>query len=415
MGSYNLNVIKTDAFKTVRVEIKFRNVIKKEEITLRNLLKMVLIESCKKFDTERKLVIESEELYDLKLSSTASRVGNFTTLSFNLTFLNEEYTESNMLCKSMDFLMEILFNPNVNNNKFDSLSFTNCVNKLRRSILSRKDNKTKYSVFKLMQNMGDYAYSYDPYGYIDDLDNINEVNLYEYYKKVLTNDFVNVYVIGNVDPEKIKCYFMDNFKINSFKKDKMAVLVDDVLPRKRVRIVREEDAVNQTKVAIGLRLSGISDYERKYVLHVYNEILGGSGNSLLFDTVREKNSLAYYINSIAQGYDNILVIYTGIDKDRVDYGIKLIKSTLKDIVMGRFSDDILNNAIKMITTSLRVSLENATSIISNYYAVDILNSDDICTKVNKFNKVTKKEVIDLSKKIKMDTMFLLVGGLNEKD
>ena len=91
LGAYNLNVIKTNNFKTVRVEVKFRNVVKKEEITLRNLLKMVLIESTKKFDTERKFVIESEELYDLKLSSTSSRVGNFTTLSFNLTFISSGY------------------------------------------------------------------------------------------------------------------------------------------------------------------------------------------------------------------------------------------------------------------------------------------------------------------------------------
>ena len=33
LGAYNLNVIKTNNFKTVRVEVKFRNVVKKEEIS----------------------------------------------------------------------------------------------------------------------------------------------------------------------------------------------------------------------------------------------------------------------------------------------------------------------------------------------------------------------------------------------
>ena len=371
LGAYNLNVIKTNNFKTVRVEVKFRNVVKKEEITLRNLLKMVLIESTKKFDTERKFVIESEELYDLKLSSTSSRVGNFTTLSFNLTFLNEEYTEKGLHNKSLDFLMEVLFNPNVSNNKFDSLSFNNCVNKLEKSIMGRKDNKTKYSIFALLQHMGDYAYSYDQYGYLSDLKNIDEAKLYEYYKKVLMNDLVDVYVIGNVDSNEIKEYFINNFKINSFKKEKMNVLIDEVLPRKRVKVFKEEDAVNQTKIAIGLRFNDVSEYERKYVLYVYNEILGGSGNSLLFDTVREKNSLAYYINSIAQGYDNLLIIYTGIDKDRVDLGLKLIKKTIKDIEKGKFTSDMFNNAINMITSSLKLSLETQPSVINNYYAMNI--------------------------------------------
>lgn len=415
LGAYNLNVIKTNNFKTVRVEVKFRNVVKKEEITLRNLLKMVLIESTKKFDTERKFVIESEELYDLKLSSTSSRVGNFTTLSFNLTFLNEEYTEKGLHNKSLDFLMEVLFNPNVSNNKFDSLSFNNCVNKLEKSIMGRKDNKTKYSIFALLQHMGDYAYSYDQYGYLSDLKNIDETKLYEYYKKVLMNDLVDVYVIGNVDSNEIKEYFINNFKINSFKKEKMNVLIDEVLPRKRVKVFKEEDAVNQTKIAIGLRFNDVSEYERKYVLYVYNEILGGSGNSLLFDTVREKNSLAYYINSIAQGYDNLLIIYTGIDKDRVDLGLKLIKKTIKDIEKGKFTLDMFNNAINMITSSLKLSLETQPSVINNYYAMNILNSDDINTRISKFEKVTKEDVINFSKKIKMDTIFLLEGDHNEED
>ena len=415
LGAYNLNVIKTNNFKTVRVEVKFRNVVKKEEITLRNLLKMVLIESTKKFDTERKFVIESEELYDLKLSSTSSRVGNFTTLSFNLTFLNEEYTEKGLHNKSLDFLMEVLFNPNVSNNKFDSLSFNNCVNKLEKSIMGRKDNKTKYSIFALLQHMGDYAYSYDQYGYLSDLKNIDEAKLYEYYKKVLINDLVDVYVIGNVDSNEIREYFINNFKINSFKKEKTNALIDEVLPRKRVKVFKEEDAVNQTKIAIGLRFNDVSEYERKYVLYVYNEILGGSGNSLLFDTVREKNSLAYYINSIAQGYDNLLIIYTGIDKDRVDLGLKLIKKTIKDIEKGKFTSDMFNNAINMITSSLKLSLETQPSVINNYYAMNILNSDDINTRISKFEKVTKEDVINFSKKIKMDTIFLLEGDYNEED
>lgn len=415
LGAYNLNVIKTNNFKTVRVEVKFRNVVKKEEITLRNLLKMVLIESTKKFDTERKFVIESEELYDLKLSSTSSRVGNFTTLSFNLTFLNERYTEKGLHNKSLDFLMEVLFNPNVSNNKFDSLSFNNCVNKLEKSIMGRKDNKTKYSIFALLQHMGDYAYSYDQYGYLSDLKNIDEAKLYEYYKKVLINDLVDVYVIGNVDSNEIREYFINNFKINSFKKEKTNALIDEVLPRKRVKVFKEDDAVNQTKIAIGLRFNDVSEYERKYVLYVYNEILGGSGNSLLFDTVREKNSLAYYINSIAQGYDNLLIIYTGIDKDRVDLGLKLIKKTIKDIEKGKFTLDMFNNAVNMITSSLKLSLETQPSVINNYYAMNILNSDDINTRISKFEKVTKEDVINFSKKIKMDTVFLLEGDHNEED
>ena len=69
MGSYNLHLIKTNKFKTITIDVDFYREIKKEEITKRNLLKMVLLSSSKNYKTERDLIIESEELYDIKVSS----------------------------------------------------------------------------------------------------------------------------------------------------------------------------------------------------------------------------------------------------------------------------------------------------------------------------------------------------------
>ncbi len=407
LGAYNLNIITTSNFKTVRVEVKFRNLIKKEDITKRNLLKTLLLESTKKYSTDRQLVIESENLYDLKISSTNSRVGNYTTMSFNLTYLNEKYTEVGMQKKSLDFLMEIIFNPNVTANKFDTLSFNSCKNKIEKSIYSKKDNKTKYSIYGLLKNIGDGPYSYDAYGTYEDLEKINEDNLYEYYLSMLQNDLVEVYVVGDINKEEIISYFKENFKINTFKRSKPNLLVSELSPRKRVKKVIEYDNVSQTKIAIGLIINDMSDYERKYVLHVYNELLGGSGASLLFNTVRETHSLTYYINSIAQGYDNILIIYTGIEKSNVDYGLKLIKKCLKDMENGAFSSKSLSNAIKLINSSLKLSKETASGLISQYYAMSILNSDDVETRIDKFSKVTKEEVITLASKIKLDTIFFL--------
>ena len=69
MNAYNLHIIKTDRFKTVTVSVVFRRKINKEEITMRNLLKELLINSSYNYPTERSLIIETEKLYDLKLLS----------------------------------------------------------------------------------------------------------------------------------------------------------------------------------------------------------------------------------------------------------------------------------------------------------------------------------------------------------
>ena len=53
MGGYNLHLIKTKKFKTITIDVDFYREIKKEEITKRNLLKMILLDSSREYKTER--------------------------------------------------------------------------------------------------------------------------------------------------------------------------------------------------------------------------------------------------------------------------------------------------------------------------------------------------------------------------
>ena len=48
-----------------------------------------------------------------------------------------------------------------------------------------------------------------------------------------------------------------------------------------IKTYKELDDVNQTQLTILCSLHNLTDYERKYVIRIYNEILGGSSSSLL--------------------------------------------------------------------------------------------------------------------------------------
>ena len=63
LGSFNLHMIQTDKFKTITLRIVFHTPIKKEEITKRNVLSDILLQSSKKYPSKRDMIIESEELY----------------------------------------------------------------------------------------------------------------------------------------------------------------------------------------------------------------------------------------------------------------------------------------------------------------------------------------------------------------
>ena len=414
MGSYNLHLINTDKFKTNTIEIDFRSKIC-DDVTIRNLLKMVLLDSNANYKTERELVIETEKLYDLKLISSTSRIGTNSNMSFKMRFLDEKYTEEGMNEESILFLLNIIFNTNIKDGSFDKEVVNKCKEKLKKSIISIKDNKLKYALLKLFETTGNMPYSKNSYGSIEELEKIDGKVLYEYYKNMLKNDIIDVFVVGNIDGEKLKELFRDKFKIETFKKTSPSVLVDELQVRKKIETYKEYDDVNQTQLTMLCSLHNLTEYERQYVIRIYNEILGGSSNSMLFENVREKNSLCYYINSDVKPYDNILFIYSGISNENVDKAVKLIKKTMKEIENGNISDEVFNSSKETIISGIIASMDNPSGIINTYYAHELVGSALAEERIEKFNKVTKSDVVNVSKKISFYSMLTLEKGESNED
>ena len=408
MNAYNLHIINTDKFKTITVGVAFRRKINKEEITIRNLLKELMINSTGNYPTEKSLIMATENLYDLKLLASNYRVGNYTIMTFRTRFLNEKYTEDGMNEESIKFLLDLIFNPRLDND------IDKCKKKIEKSILSLKDNKIKYALSKLLETTKDMPYAYNGYGYIDDLDKITEEDLKRYYDEVIKNDIADVYVVGEVDERQIKNIFREHFKVTTYHKNEISLITPELPNIKKILEFREKDQVNQTQLDILCNLKGLTDRERKYVMPVYAEMLGGTSNSILFDAVREKNSYAYYVNAIVKSYDNVMMIYSGIEHGNEKNVVKIIEKTLASIKKGNFPDDKFESAKETLISAIKASLDNPMGIITNYYAKTLVNSPDVEERIENINKVTKEDIVNVSKKVNVHTMFILEGE-DEKD
>lgn len=405
MGAYNLHFIKTDKFKTITIDVNFYRKIKEDEVTKRNLLKMILLDSNNDYKTERELIIESERLYDIKISSSISRIGEFSDLSFQTKFLNEKFTEEDMNKESIIFFLNLIFNPYIKDNRF--INIDKQKNKLLQEIISVKDNKVKYSILKLMEKMKDKPYSYNPYGTTEELDEITGKDLYDYYKKVLNEDQIDIFVLGDFSSQKMKDIFKEYFKVTTFKKESKNLLVKELIPRKRIVKYHEYDKVSQSQLVLLCSLNNLTDFERKYTIKLYSEILGGSSNSILFSKVREEKSYCYYINSGVKAYDNILIINSGIEKKNVEPAIKLIRKCLKDINNGKISEDILESSKNTIISSIKTSSDTPNGIINTALSRVLVSSDSTIDRIKNFSKITKEDIIKVSKKVNLHTILTL--------
>ena len=261
LGSYKLHMIKTDKFKSIMVKVSFRRPIKKQEITMRNILCNMLTQSSNNYKTKRQMAIKAQDLYAASISSNNSRIGNYINTDIVLSTLSDKYTEEGNFKKSLEFLRDIIYNPDVTNNKFNEKSLDIVKTNANIALEGLREDSNLYSIMRLMENMdSDSPISYRITGYLEDLDKVNSSNLYTYYKKMIDKDLMDIFVVGNIDFDEIEELIKENFKIKTFKKCRVKYLLDEKKTRIRKKTVIETDENSQSKLAIGCRVSGLSEY-----------------------------------------------------------------------------------------------------------------------------------------------------------
>lgn len=412
---FNLHLIQTDKFKTITVKVNFKRKLVKEEITKRNILVNAFLEGTSNNPSKRLLEIETENLYDLGYRVSNFSSGIYTILNFDMTYINPKYTEESMSSESFKFLSELIYNLNCEEEKVAKLNYEISKNMLCDYLVSIKENAASYSVMRMLEEMNEDIISYRSSGYLEDLDKISSEDLYVYYKDVIDNDIVDIFVLGDISQEETEDLINKYMKFNRNKKDNNSHFLKHDNIDDDVKFVSEKVDKEQSTLVLGFKLDDMDDYMRRYVSTVYNYILGGSTESNLFKTVRECNSLCYYITSSTQPVLSVSTIRSGINAKDYEQALVLIREELDNMKKGNFDEAKIDNAKTTYISGLTELEDSPQSIISLYSGIEYLNADTIEKRKENIMKVTKEDIIKYAEKVHLNMIFLLEGCDNHEE
>ncbi len=138
----------------------------------------------------------------------------------------------------------------------------------------------------------------------------------------------------------------------------------------RPRVTVTNKKTEQAHLILGGR--GISANDpRLYALAVMNNILGGNMSSRLWDEVREKRGLAYYIRSIYDTHfdQGVIGVRAGVRLADFSEAVKVIVEELGRISSTRVSSDELKRGKEGVKGSLKLELED-TQAVADLVAAD---------------------------------------------
>ncbi len=402
---YNLHVIKTDKFKTNSITVKFAAELKAENVTTRALIPGILFAGTKKYPSKRLLIKKLEELYDASMSLRSIKVGSLNVIEVRMTFLNDLYLDETILEEIIDILKEVLYNPFLIDGNFDEVKIKEEKRIFNEFYDSLKDDKTGYALTKLSDYMfKDSKFGIRIAGYKKDLEKITKEVLYSEYQNMINNDCTDVIIVGDFED-------LTPFKKLKFKSyDEIPnIYYDKFIDSNQVDEYVEYDQLNQSKLNIGFQ-TGITVKNELYVALILGNSIygGGSFNTMLFDTLREKNSLCYYVKTHYSAYSGTIHLYCGISKNNYQKSLDLIKDELKKLKNGEFTDEKLEIAKKGLINSYLESLDGQANLGYKAYT-DYLKEESRDYKyiIDKVNQCSKEEILEAVKNIEIDTIFLL--------
>lgn len=404
----NLNIIETNKFKTNLISIYFIRPLTRDEVTKNALIPLILRRGTNKYKTNLEIERKLEYMYGSELSMGVSKKGERHLLRFTLESPSESYIDNKeIFLESIDLLKEIIYNPYLEMDSFSERYIDQEKDNLRKRIESRINDKREYAIERCIEEMcKNEKFSIYDYGYIEDLSGINSRNLYDHYKKVIQTSPIEIFAVGKISDDVLKS-INDNFKFDREN------IID--IPREKIvsfiqtkNMVYEDMDVNQGKLIMGYR-SSIPYEDKLYdAFLIASDILGGGPNSKLFRNVREKESLAYYINSKVFKYKSIMMIDAGIDFDKFEKTIEIIRKETDDMKKGLFTDEDISVSKKSISTSIK-SIVDSNYLISEFFLSQLLTGDNrtIDEMISDIEKVSKDKVVEASNKLNLDTIYFL--------
>ena len=414
-SSYNIHTIKTNKFKTVRMEIIFSREVKKDELPVFTFLCDILTDSSKNYQRRKDIAIRLEELYKTVFYGVTNKVGNLFTTSFVLEFIDPIYIkEKNYLEEVLSFPFDIINKPKVENKEFDIINFNIVKRRILKEIESIQESSDKLALINALKKMDETSpSSFKVMGTKEQIEKITPANLYEAYQNLFMHSNCDIFIVGNINMDEAAKIIKKSFVNRVIKISKPKLIVKNK-ERKKPLITEDNSEFVQSTLVMIYNLKNLDKMTKDSHFHVFNYILGSGGiSSKLYKNLRTDNSLCYGVRSLYLKYDELLLIEVSLDKSNVKLAKELIKKSINEMLKGDYSEEVLNDAKKNLTFSLKIGTDNNVSILNNY----VFNVFDelplVEQRIELIQSTTREDLIRCAKSLTLNTVY--VQNASEKN
>ena len=368
-----LRCIRDRRFKQAALSIQFLRPMDREEAAKNALLPAVLLRGCRSCPDLRRITQRLDELYGASVGTLVRRIGDYQTTGFYCGFIEDRFApgDVSILEAMVAFAGELLLQPVLVGGGFDPEFVESEKRNLISAIESQRSDKRAYAAGKLLEILcKNDSFGIPRLGETQQVQAIDENNLYEHYQLLLRRSPVELFYVGAADAETVAAAVKPVFAGLPRQVDRLPEQTPfQPCPGSEVTETME---VAQGKLSMGFVTPITNQDPRFAAMQVCNAIFGSGMTSKLFMQVREAMSLCYAIGSSYYGSKGIITVNAGIDSAREPAAKAAIFAQLDACRAGNITEMELRSAKESILSSLRAVCDSPGAMEA-FFGVAALN------------------------------------------
>ena len=264
-----------------------------------------------------------------------------------------------------------------------------------------KDMPMRY-IWDVFENLfyGNQPAGWDIIGTVENINNFKKKDFLDYLKTFYTPRSTVVIVAGNFDQKKALKEIEANFgKIKkASKKEKLKVVHNQLKPQLRI-LAKKTD---QTHLLMGFKAVNMFS-EKRYAVSLLATVLGGGMSSRLFEEIREKRGLSYYVNAGSDQTTDSGYFFAsaGVKHENLEKTIEVILKEFKKVTKNKIPDKEIKKAKEYIKGKTMMALESSSAVASflgdqELFRREIKEPQEIFDKID---QVTAEEIRQVAEEI----------------
>lgn len=407
----NLHFLQSKKFKTNKIKVRFSSPLDENTVAARVLVACMMETANQKYPTSQLFREKLASLYGVELSTSVSKRGRVHYVDLNISFVRDDFlSKKNVLTDEvLDIIEIIFFSPLVVADYFDSDTFEVEKKNTISDLESEIEEPYYYAHGQLNQLFfEDETIGMSRLGKVDLVRQETAQTSLSQFHQMLHFDNIDFFFIGDFNEVAI----VDRVNSFEFKPRDNHLSVNYQQPFTNVVREKLEQKHNQQSILeLGYHFSTQYGDSLHIPLVVLNGMLGAFSHSRLFQTIREKEGLAYTISSHFDIFTGFMRVFAGIDKESRTKVMTLIMRQLNDLKRGKFTDSELRLTKEMLVNTTLLAQDRQNTLIEREYLKTILGTKVLSLEewLESINKVSREEIIETAKTINLQSVYFMEG------